>query len=59
MARLIVSLSYKAVIDVIIWLAFCDCGFHSGGHGIAVLAASVYPLMDEDKRAVQASDGRE
>ena len=36
------------------WFAFCDCGFHSGGHGIAV-PASVYPLMDEDKRPVQAS----
>ena len=34
----------KAVIHVIILLSFCDCGFHS-----------VCPLMDEDKRLVQAS----
>ena len=27
-----------------VWLTFCDCGFHS-----------VSPLMDEDKRLVQAS----
>ena len=25
------------------WLAFCDCGFHSGGCGIIVLASSVCP----------------
>ena len=31
------------------WLAFCDCGFCSGGCGIVVLASSVCPLMDEDK----------
>ena len=37
------------------WFAFCASGFHSGGHGIAVPASSVYPLMDEDKRPVQAS----
>ena len=34
----------KAVIHVIILVSFCDCGFHS-----------VCPLMDEDKRLVQAS----
>ena len=34
------------------WLAFCDSGFHSRGCGTAVLASSVYPLMDEDKRLV-------
>ena len=33
----------KAVIHVISWLVFCDCGFHS-----------VYPLMDMDKRLVEA-----
>ena len=37
------------------WLAFCDCGIHSGGHGIVVLTSSVFPLMDEDKRLVHAS----
>ena len=47
-------MSYKAVIDVIIWLVFCDCGFHSGGHGIIALT-SVCLLMDESKRLVQAS----
>ena len=36
--------SDKAVIYVIYWLVFCDCGFHS-----------VCPLMDEDKRLVEAS----
>ena len=35
---------YKAVIYMIIWLVFCDCGFYS-----------VCPLMDEEKRLVQAS----
>ena len=34
----------KVVVHVIIWLYFCDCGFHS-----------VCPLMDEDKRLLQAS----
>ena len=34
----------KAVIHVINWLVSCDCGFHS-----------VFPLMDEDKRFVEAS----
>ena len=31
------------------WLAFCDCGFHSGGCGNAVLASSVSPLMNGDR----------
>ena len=35
--------------------AFRSCGFHSGSCGIVVLASSVCPLMDEDKRLVQAS----
>ena len=29
------------------WLVFCDCGMHSGGHGIVVLTSSVFPLMEE------------
>ena len=41
--------SHKTVIHVIICLAFCDCGFSSGGCEIMLLT-SVYPLMDEDKR---------
>ena len=43
-----------AVICVIIWLALCDCGFHSRDYGIVVLT-SVCPLMAEDKRLVQTS----
>ena len=35
---------HKPVIHVIIWLAFCHCGFHS-----------LCPLMGENKRLVQAS----
>ena len=35
---------YKAVIHVISLVNFCDCGFHS-----------VFPLMDEYKRLVEAS----
>ena len=31
---------HKAVIPVIVWLAFCDYGFCSGGCGIVVLASS-------------------
>ena len=46
---------HKVVIHVIIFLVLCDCCFHSGGHGIAVLASSVYSLMDEVNRLVQAS----
>ena len=30
-------------------------GFLSGGCGTVVLASSLYPLVDEDKRLVQAS----
>ena len=44
---------HKAVIHVS--LAFCGCGFHSGGHKTEALISSVCPLMDEDKRFVQAS----
>ena len=36
--------SDKAVIYVIYWLVFCDCGFHS-----------VCPLMDKDKWLMEAS----
>ena len=35
---------HKPVIHVIVWLAFCNCGFHS-----------LCPLMGENKRLVQAS----
>ena len=34
----------RAIINVISWLVFCDCGFHS-----------VCPVMDNDKRLVEAS----
>ena len=34
----------KAVVHVIVWLIFCDCGFHS-----------VCPLRDKDKRLIEAS----
>ena len=34
----------KAVIMWSVWLVFCDFGFHS-----------VFPLIDEDKRLVEAS----
>ena len=34
----------KAVIQVIVWLVFCDFGFHP-----------VCPLMDKNKRLVEAS----
>ena len=44
-AWLIVSMSYRRLWSMwSFWLVFCDCGFHS-----------VCPLMDEDKRLVQAS----
>ena len=36
--------SHKAGIMWSFWLVFCDCGFHSA-----------CPLIDEDKRSVQAS----
>ena len=45
----------KSVIHVVVWLVFCDCGFHSRGHGIAILASSVCPLKGDDKRLVQVS----
>ena len=45
----------KAVIHVIILVSFLCYGFHSGGCGIIVLASFACPLMDEDKRIVQAS----
>ena len=55
-AWLVASLSYTRLWSMwLFWLAFCDCGFCSGGCGIVVLASSVYCLMDEDKRLVQAS----
>ena len=34
----------EVVIQVISWLVFCDSGFHS-----------VCPLMDENKRLIEAS----
>ena len=34
----------KAVVHVIRWLVFCDCGFQS-----------VCPLMEKDKRLMEAS----
>ena len=34
----------KAVVHVISWLVFCDCGFQS-----------VCPLMEKDKRLMEAS----
>ena len=34
----------KAVVHVIRWLVFCDCGFHS-----------LCPLMEKDKRLMEAS----
>ena len=42
------SLSYTRLWSF--WLAFCDCCFHSGGCEILVLASSLCPLMNEDKR---------
>ena len=59
-AWLVASLSYTGLWSTwSVWLVSCDCGFHSGGCGIVVLASSVCPLMDEDKKPVQASDGRD
>ena len=34
----------KAVVHVINWLVFCDCGFQS-----------ISPLMEKDKRLMEAS----
>ena len=70
-AWLVASLSYTGLWSTwsqlvwfvwlvwLVWLVSCDCGFHSGGCGIVVLASSICPLMDEDKKPVQASDGRD
>ena len=46
---------YKAVTCVIILVSFLWLWFYSGGCRIVVLASSVCPLMDEDKRLVQVS----
>ena len=55
-AWLMISLSYtKLWSRWSFWLVFSDCGFHYGGHTIAVLASYAFPLIDEDKRLVQAS----
>ena len=46
---------YKAVIHVISLVSFSVIViFWSGGCGMVVLASSVCPLKDEDKRLVQA-----
>ena len=45
----------KAVIHVIISLAFWNCGFRSGGCGILGLASSVCLLMDNNERLMEAS----
>ena len=59
MAWLTASLSHPGLWSTwLFWLVSCDCAFHFGGCGIVVLASSICPLMDEDKRLVQASDGR-
>ena len=53
---LIASLSYTRLWSM--WsllLAFCDCGFSSGGCGTVVLGSVVCLLMDENKWLVQAS----
>ena len=53
---LIVSLSYITLGSMVsFWLVFCHCGFCSGGHRTVVLASSVCPLINEDKKLVQAS----
>ena len=47
---------YKAVIHVIILVSFSVIViFRSGGCGMVVLASSVCPLKDEDKRLLEAS----
>ena len=44
-AWLIASLSYTKLWSIwSFWLAFCDCGFHSGGCGAVGLASSIWPL---------------
>ena len=48
MAWLIALSSYTRLWSICsFWLAFCDCGFHSGGCRIVVLASSLCPLMYE------------
>ena len=57
MTWLIASLSYTRLWSMWwFWLAFSACGFCPGGCGITVLASSVCPLVDEDKRL---PDGRD
>ena len=48
---------HKAVVHVMVWLAFSACGFGPGGCGIIVLASSVCPLVDEDKRLPHKGTG--
>ena len=56
MTWLTASLSYTRLWSMCsFWLAFCDCGFHSGDCGLIALAASVCALMYEDKRLMQVS----
>ena len=44
----IVSFSYTSLWSMwSFWLVFCDCGFHSEGHGIAILASSLCPSIWE------------
>ena len=53
MTWLMVSLSYTRLWHMwSLWLVFCNCVSHSGGHGVEVLASSACPLMDENKRLV-------
>ena len=53
-AWLIASLNYTRLWSMwSFWLAFCDCGFCSGGWGIVVVA-SVCILMEANKRLMQA-----
>ena len=55
-AWLIDSLSYTSLWSMwSFWLAFCDCGFRFGVCGIVILASSVCPMMDENKRLAQDS----
>ena len=55
MAHSLIEL-HKAVIPVIILVSFCDCGFHSGGCGVVILAASVCPLV---RGLCKLPDGRD
>ena len=55
MTWLIASLSYTGLWPMwSVWLVFCDCSFPSGDCGIIVLTLSDHPLMNKDKRLVQA-----